>query len=183
MAKKGYLALNKGKSEGNNSTMPHLGRVIGRINLDAEVYRYEDGFFRLREQIEPCLECIRDDGNIDLEALHTPRMVVYVPKAKSESEYALIEAETSGIVHEPSADDPECDCDSRAVDTQRPQCQIKAVSTLAEPLQIAMENGARRALIPIENKRNFLEVSGDIIERVDPVFYSDPQAACAKAMV
>ena len=63
------------------------------------------------------------------------------------------------------------------------QGQIKAVSTLAEPLQIAMENGARRALRPIENKRNFLEVSGDIIERVDPAFYSDPQAACAKAMV
>ena len=61
------------------------------------------------------------------------------------------------------------------------QGQIKAVSTLAEPLQISMENGARRALIPLENKRNFLEVSGDIIERVDPAFYSDPQAACAKA--
>jgi ATP-dependent Lon protease len=59
---------------------------------------------------------------------------------------------------------------------------IKSVYSLAEPLQIAMENGARRALIPLENKRNFLEVSGEIIERVDPVFYSDPQAACNKAM-
>jgi ATP-dependent Lon protease len=62
------------------------------------------------------------------------------------------------------------------------QGQIKAVHTMAEPLQIAMENGARRALIPLENKRNFLEVSGQIVERVDPVFYSDPQAACAKAI-
>ncbi len=35
-----------------------------------------------------------------------------------------------------------------------------------------MENGARRALVPLENKRNFLEVSGEIIEKVDPVFYS-----------
>jgi ATP-dependent Lon protease len=34
-----------------------------------------------------------------------------------------------------------------------------------------MENGARRALIPLENKRNFLEVSGEIIERVDPIFF------------
>jgi ATP-dependent Lon protease len=59
---------------------------------------------------------------------------------------------------------------------------IKSVYSLVEPLQIAMENGARRALIPLENKRNFLEVSGEIVERVDPVFYSDPQAACNKAM-
>jgi len=62
------------------------------------------------------------------------------------------------------------------------QGHIKAVQTLAEPLQIAMENGARRALVPLENKRNFLEVSGEIVERVDPAFYSDPQAACAKAL-
>jgi ATP-dependent Lon protease len=45
-----------------------------------------------------------------------------------------------------------------------------------------MENGARRALIPLENKRNFLEVSGEIVEKVDPVFYSDPQSACAKSL-
>lgn len=58
---------------------------------------------------------------------------------------------------------------------------IKSVYSLAEPLQIAMENGARRALIPLENKRNFLEVSGEIVERVDPIFFSDPLAACNKA--
>jgi len=36
-----------------------------------------------------------------------------------------------------------------------------------------MDNGARRALIPLEKKRSFLGVSGDIMERVDPVFISD----------
>jgi Predicted ATP-dependent Lon-type protease len=41
---------------------------------------------------------------------------------------------------------------------------------------------ARRALIPLENKRNFLEVSGDIVERVDPVFFSDPMTAAMKAL-
>ena len=50
------------------------------------------------------------------------------------------------------------------------QGNIKAVRSLAEPLQVGMDNGARRALIPLENKRHFLEVSGDIVERVDPVF-------------
>ena len=63
------------------------------------------------------------------------------------------------------------------------QGNIKAVHSLVEPLQMAMENGARRALIPLENKRNFLEVSGDIVEKVDPVFYSDPQGACTKALM
>jgi ATP-dependent Lon protease len=54
--------------------------------------------------------------------------------------------------------------------------------SLAETLQVAMDNGARKALIPLENKRNFLEVSGDIVERVDPVFFSDPITAAMKAL-
>jgi ATP-dependent Lon protease len=62
------------------------------------------------------------------------------------------------------------------------QGNIKAVRSLAEPLQIAMENGARRALIPIENKRHFLDVSADIVERVDPIFYSDPSTAAIKGL-
>jgi ATP-dependent Lon protease len=62
------------------------------------------------------------------------------------------------------------------------QGNIKPVRSLAEPLQVAMDNGARRALIPLENKRNFLEVSGEIVERVDPVFFSDPMTAAMKAL-
>ncbi|MBK9165931.1 MAG: protease Lon-related BREX system protein BrxL [Bryobacterales bacterium] len=62
------------------------------------------------------------------------------------------------------------------------QGNIKAMRSLAEPLQVAMDNGARKALIPLENKRNFLEVSGDIVERVDPVFFSDPMMAAMKAL-
>ncbi len=62
------------------------------------------------------------------------------------------------------------------------QGNIKPVRSLTEPLQVAMDNGAKRALIPLENKRHFLEVSGDIIERVDPIFYSDPMTAAMKAL-
>src|SRR5215470_11238977 len=62
------------------------------------------------------------------------------------------------------------------------QGNIKSIRTLAEPLQVGMDNGARRALVPLENKRNFLEVSGDIVERVDPVFFSDPMTAAMKAL-
>lgn len=62
------------------------------------------------------------------------------------------------------------------------QGNIKALRSLVEPLQVGMDNGARRALIPLENKRNFLEVSGDIVERVDPIFFSDPMTAAMKAL-
>ena len=51
------------------------------------------------------------------------------------------------------------------------QGNIKEVRSLTEPLQLARDNGVKRALVPIENKRQFLEVSGDIMEHVDPVFY------------
>jgi ATP-dependent Lon protease len=62
------------------------------------------------------------------------------------------------------------------------QGNIKAVRSLSEPLQVGMDNGARRSLIPIENKRHFLDVSADIVERVDPIFYGDPLTAAVKAL-
>ena len=62
------------------------------------------------------------------------------------------------------------------------QGNIKPVRSLVEPLQVAMDSGGKRALIPIENKRSFLEVSADIVERVDPIFYGDPKTAAMKVM-
>ena len=62
------------------------------------------------------------------------------------------------------------------------QGNIKGVRMLVEPCQVAMENGAKRAMIPIENRRQFLEVSGDVAERLDPIFYGDAQVAANKAL-
>jgi ATP-dependent Lon protease len=62
------------------------------------------------------------------------------------------------------------------------QGNIKALRSLVEPLRVAMDNGAKRALIPIENKRTFLEVSADVVEHVDPIFYSDPKTAAMKVL-
>ena len=59
---------------------------------------------------------------------------------------------------------------------------IKAMRSQAEPLQVAMDNGARKALTPLENKRNFLEVCGDTVEQVAPVSFSDPMTAAMKAL-
>jgi ATP-dependent Lon protease len=45
-----------------------------------------------------------------------------------------------------------------------------------------MDNGAKCVLVPTSNKRHFLEVPGDLIETVDPIFYSDPMSAALKAI-
>lgn len=37
-------------------------------------------------------------------------------------------------------------------------------------MDVAMDNGAWRLLAPLENKQDFLEVSADIVERIDPIF-------------
>jgi ATP-dependent Lon protease len=62
------------------------------------------------------------------------------------------------------------------------QGNLKPLRSLVEPLQVAMDNGAKRALIPIENKRSFLDVDADIVEHVDPIFYGDPKVAAMKSM-
>ena len=62
------------------------------------------------------------------------------------------------------------------------QGNIKAARSLVEPLQVAMDNGARCALIPAENKRSFLEVSTDVIDKIDPIFYNDMKTATFKSL-
>jgi len=62
------------------------------------------------------------------------------------------------------------------------QGNLKPLPSLAEPLQVALDNGAKKALIPIENKRHFFDVSAEIVEAVDPIFYKDPTTASMKAL-
>jgi hypothetical protein len=58
--------------------------------------------------------------------------------------------------------------------------QIPAASTA--PVIAGPGTDIKRSLIPIENKRNFLDVSADIMEHVDPVFYGDPKTAAMKVL-
>lgn len=60
------------------------------------------------------------------------------------------------------------------------QGNIRPVRSIVEPLQVIMDNGAKRVLIPLGNRRDFMEVPPDIVESVDPIFYSDPMAAVMK---
>jgi len=62
------------------------------------------------------------------------------------------------------------------------QGNIKPVSSLTEPLQVAMDNGAKRVLIPIENKRSFFDVSAEVLENVDPIFYGEVKQGVFKAL-
>lgn len=62
------------------------------------------------------------------------------------------------------------------------QGNIKPLPSLTEFLQIGMDNGARRACIPIENKRHFFDVPADIVEIVDPIFYGEPMVAAQKVL-
>ncbi len=62
------------------------------------------------------------------------------------------------------------------------QGNILPVRSLVEPLQVIVDNGAKRVLIPVSNRRHFMEVPPDVLERVDMIFYSEPLAAALKAL-
>lgn len=62
------------------------------------------------------------------------------------------------------------------------QGNILPIRSLLEPLQVILDNGAKKVLVPLSNKRQLLEVPGDLLEKVDPIFYSDPITAALKAI-
>src|SRR5205823_319127 len=62
------------------------------------------------------------------------------------------------------------------------QGNIPPIRSLVEALQTAMDNGAKRVLIPVDSRRQFLDVSAEIVEKIDPIFYSDPLTAAIKAL-
>ena len=59
---------------------------------------------------------------------------------------------------------------------------VNRVQSLAEPMQVAMDNGARVVLVPTANMRDLAQVPMEVVERVNPTFFSDPMQAAAKAM-
>jgi ATP-dependent Lon protease len=56
------------------------------------------------------------------------------------------------------------------------------VPALTERLQLAMDNGAKRVLIPSENKRDFADVPSDVLDKLQIIFFSDPVNAAFRAM-
>ncbi|EFK06068.1 conserved hypothetical protein TIGR02687 [delta proteobacterium NaphS2] len=71
---------------------------------ETKVLQYTDSFFRLRHELEPSLEFVTPVGKAKDGCGVAPNVVVYVPMDRNETSFALIEAETAGIVVEPGAE-------------------------------------------------------------------------------
>lgn len=79
-------------------------QAVSQLALpDVTVLRHEDGFFRLRERLESLIEWVDEDGRPRPDGEVPPRLLIYLPMARAESEFALIEVETAGTVVEPGA--------------------------------------------------------------------------------
>jgi ATP-dependent Lon protease len=59
---------------------------------------------------------------------------------------------------------------------------LMRVDSLADKLKTAMDAGAKKVMIPTENKRDFADLPTDIIDTLQIVFYSDPTNAAFRAM-
>ena len=127
MEERGYLALKEGKGKGNDGPVTGaikdliarqidlrgivlwydpwqiFAGVLDPLDLNAEVVRFRDSSFRLRENIEPFLEYVDSSGGLLLDRLNPRRLLVYVPMDRATTGGALVEAETAGIVVEPTA--------------------------------------------------------------------------------
>src|SRR5438445_1264952 len=53
------------------------------------------------------------------------------------------------------------------------QGNLKGVSSISEPLQVALENGATRAMVPISNKAQFAALPEETVEQLDVIFHGD----------
>jgi ATP-dependent Lon protease len=59
---------------------------------------------------------------------------------------------------------------------------LQKVPNLAERMELALDAGAKRLLIPSENKRDLGDVPDEVLNRIQPVFYMDPLNAAIRAM-
>jgi len=56
------------------------------------------------------------------------------------------------------------------------------VGSVTERLQLAMDSGAKRVLLPAENKRDFADIPSDVLDKLQIIFYSDPINAAFRAL-
>jgi ATP-dependent Lon protease len=62
------------------------------------------------------------------------------------------------------------------------QGNLKAAPSITEPLQVALDNGAIRALIPIGNKAQFVALPEEVAEKLEIIFFGDPDRAVLKSI-
>jgi len=59
---------------------------------------------------------------------------------------------------------------------------LQKVSSLPERLELALEAGAKKILIPSENKRDLADVPDGVLNKLQPIFYTNPINAAIRAM-
>jgi len=57
---------------------------------------------------------------------------------------------------------------------------VKALPSITEVLQLALENGALRILLPTGNKAQFSSLPEDVVDKLDIIFYGDVDRAISK---
>jgi len=62
------------------------------------------------------------------------------------------------------------------------QGNLKSAPSITEPLQVALGNGAIRALIPIGNKAQFAALPEEVAEKLEIIFFGDPDRAVLKSI-
>jgi ATP-dependent Lon protease len=62
------------------------------------------------------------------------------------------------------------------------QGNVKALSSITEVLQLALDNGALRVLLPTGNKAQFAGLPENVVEKLDVIFYGDVERAVAKVV-
>lgn len=62
------------------------------------------------------------------------------------------------------------------------QGNVRGPASIVEPLQLCLENGALRALVPLSNKNQIAGLPEEVIEKLDVVFYGDPERAVLRTL-
>jgi hypothetical protein len=139
----------------------------------AAVHRYEPerGFVWLRRQLEPLWH----------ERTTPPRLIIYVPAARSETNHALIEFEVAGTVMCPGQQPPECNTAlasvaRRALEALLPSAKVDQVVGQVEAGQLSLAELDRLAEQRVEAQTGVLATifeSGNAAE-VALRFLTDP---------
>src|SRR6266542_2876268 len=62
------------------------------------------------------------------------------------------------------------------------QGNIRSPASIVEPLQLVLDSGALRVLIPLANKAQFAGLPEEVVEKLDIVFYGDVDRAVLKTL-
>jgi len=82
----------------------HYVQFVERLEIpETTILRYEGSFFELRYRMEPYLEFVDEEGRISDNPDIPPKLLIYVPLKREDTEYALAEVEAYGVVIEPGA--------------------------------------------------------------------------------